>query len=382
VDVVIRSPGFAPAHVTRQAVDGAGLLQTTATNVFIAEVRHAALPLVGVTGSKGKSTTSTLAHRLLQQAGVPTVLVGNIGRAALDALPDILARRLTPVMELSSYQCDGLDVEGPSVAGLLDLFPEHLNYHGDVGAYYAAKLRIAQCQRPTDRFHYNPGPRVDTAALPAHAQPMNTADGLHFREGWFCRGGKRLFDDSDVQLHGVHNRRNAVAALTLTEPFGATPDHLYKVLAEFEGLPYRMTDEGVRGGIRWFNDSLSTAPESAAAAVVALSPGLCTLIAGGFDRGFDPAPLARAVHDQRLQTVVLLPETGRSVAEALLALGGDTEVVEVAELDEAVSIARRCTPAGKICLFSPGAPSYHRYRSFEERGEHFRTLIERYSPSN
>lgn len=375
VDVILRSPGFKPSHPLRRGADARGLLQLTSTNLFLAEVRAAGLPVVGITGSKGKSTTSTLTHLLLREAGLPSVLVGNIGHAALDELDRVLTERLLPVMELSSYQCADLE-EGPSVALFLDLFPEHLDWHGSLDAYYGAKARIAATQRTTDRLRFNArsGEYLRPFVRAADAVPVNHASGLHFADGWFRDGDTPLLPDEGMRLLGLHNRQNAVAAYGVASLFGATPAHLGAVIRSFSGLPYRLQDEGFHQGIRWVNDSLSTAPEAAAAAIGALAP-VATVIAGGQDRGYDPTPLVEAAIRHDVATLVLVPDTGATIAATARRLGFPGAVHEVPGLPEAVAVAKAATPAGATCLFSPGAPSYNRYRSFEERGAHLRGLI-------
>ena len=390
LDVLVRSPGFAPHHALRRAADAAGIAQTTATNLFLAEARSAGWPVVGITGSKGKSTTSTLAHLALQAAGVASELVGNVGVAALDRLERFRRERLVAVFEMSSYQCADLeDGGGPSVACLLDLFPEHMDWHGGVEAYYAAKARIGLSQRDTDALRYSaralealaPDTRDRLRRRPASAaQAVNTPAGLHFEEGWFMRGAERLVSDERMALPGLHNRENAVAALAATEPLGVRPEHLEQVLASFHGLPYRLQDEGMHGGIRWYNDSLSTAPEVVAVALRALGPSVRTLIVGGQDRGYDARALVDQLTAAPVETLVVLPETGAAIARQVRAGGLALVVREASDLDEAVALAVACSPQGTTCLFSPGAPSYHAYASFEERGKHFRRLVEAVGP--
>jgi UDP-N-acetylmuramoyl-L-alanine---L-glutamate ligase len=385
LDVLVRSPGFAPGHPLRRAADAAGLVQTTGTNVFLAEVRASGLPVVGITGSKGKSTTSTVAYLTLKEAGVACVLAGNVGVAAIDLVDQVRGERLVTVLELSSYQCADL-VEGvaPSVACLLDLFPEHMDWHGGVGPYYAAKARIGLAQRGTDRLRYNagaltalPGEVRDaiTSRRPPSAEPINSPGGLHFAGGWFSRGTDRLCSDARMALPGVHNRENAVAAFAVAELLGARPEHLEAVLASFRGLPFRMEDEGEHAGIRWINDSLSTAPEVVAVGLRAAGAGVRTVIVGGHDRGYDHAPLIEELAASSVRTLIALPDTGPAIARLVRAARLDLRVREVSSLDHAVALAVEHTPSGSACLFSPGAPSYNAYESFEERGRHFRTLV-------
>jgi UDP-N-acetylmuramoylalanine--D-glutamate ligase len=178
-----------------------------------------------------------------------------------------------------------------------------------------------------------------------------------------------------MRLPGLHNRRNAVAAFALARCFKATTAQAEAVLAEFAGLPFRLEDEGMFAGIRFVNDSISTAPEAAAAALAALGPAVATLIAGGHDRGYRFEPLIEAAAASAVETFILLPDTGGRIAALLRERLPQRRVIEVPELPAAVQAAFRATPPGRTCLFSPGAPSYNAYGSFAERGRHFRALL-------
>ena len=379
LDVLICSPGFSPQHPLRQAANRLGLLQTTATNLFLAELRYQQIPLIGITGSKGKSTTSVLTHRTLTQAGVASILVGNIGLPALDYLDEIVSKRLVTVMEMSSYQCaDLLKGLGPNIGCLLDLFPEHLDWHGDITAYYAAKALLAHSQRQQDVFLCNANSSFQFADNPPECcfEIINQRQGLHFNAGWFYRGDTRLFADTDMLLRGDHNRQNAVAALAVAEKQGAKAEDMQTVLSSFNGLPFRLQNEGMRQGIHFINDSLSTAPQAAAAALQAIGRSVTTLIAGGYDRGYEPLALVTAIEQSHLKTLILIPETGNAIARCVRENGCDVAIYEVETLAEAVALAFAKTEKGATCLFSPGAPSYNMYASFEERGNHFRALLD------
>jgi UDP-N-acetylmuramoylalanine--D-glutamate ligase len=316
------------------------------------------------------------------------VLAGNIGRPPLCALDEVLASRAVSVLELSSYQCADLAL-GPTVAVLLSLFPEHMDWHGGAEAYFAAKLRLAETQEPGDLTLYNAADPRLVARLPlgpARHQPFQDEGTLHFAGGWFRDGGERLFDDSAVRLRGRHNRINAVAALAAARPFGAAPGDLERILTTFEGLPHRLEPLGLHAGIRWVNDSISTAPEAAAAALEAFPGEVDTLIAGGADRGYDFDVLARALAASAVRQVITLPPGGDAIARALRAarppghpserLAGRPEIHAAPDLAAAVAHAAAVTAPGRICLLSPGSPSYGVFRDFEDRGRQFRELVE------
>ena len=379
IELLVKSPGIKPGHPLLAAASARGIGITSATALFVERARSAGLAIVGVTGSKGKSTTATLTYLTLKAAGVPAVLVGNIGRPALSVLDEALSARPVVVFEMSSYQTHDLTL-GPSVAVITRLFPEHLDWHGDAASYYASKLRIATTQRPDDltiwnasdpelaqRFPFGPGRHV----------AYGGTSGIRFVDGFFRRDDAVLFDDARVKLRGPHNRANACAALSAASVFGATYEHLRGVLAEFPGLPHRLEDLGVHGGVRWINDSISTAPEAATAALDAFGAEVGTYVGGGTDRGFDFAPLAAALIARRIPSVVLLPSSGARIREAIAAIdpAAAARAHMASDLAEAVALAARLTPAGRTVLFSPASPSYGSFRNFEERGDRLRALV-------
>jgi UDP-N-acetylmuramoyl-L-alanine---L-glutamate ligase len=385
IDVLIRSPGVRLSHPLLAAAAQRGIEVTTTSNLFLAEVRAVGLPVIAVTGSKGKSTTSTLIFQVLSEAGQRAVLAGNIGTPVLDVLDRVLASAPVTVLELSSYQCSDLKL-GPEIAVLLSLFPEHMNWHGSVEAYYEAKLRLARTQRPEDLTLYSAADPELVSRLPlgpARHEAFQAPAGLCYDGGWFWDGEERLFPDTEVRLRGRHNRINAVAALAAARRFGATAEHLAKALASFPGLPHRLEPLGVHAGVRWVNDSISTAPQAIVAALEAFAGEVDTLIAGGNDRGFDFTVLARALADRakianmEVRTVICLPPGGPAVEAAIRAVcpPGKPEIYAARDLQDAVEHAARVTAPGRICLLSPGSPSYGVYRNFEERGEHFRRLV-------
>ena len=366
VELLIKSPGIKPSHPLILAAMAAGIPTTSATALFVERADTAGLAVIGVTGSKGKSTTATLIAKTLEAASIPTVLVGNIGRCALDVVEDVVSHRPVIVVELSSYQTHDLTI-GPSVAVITRLFPEHLDWHGGIEPYYASKLKIAATQCEGDVTIWN-------ATDPELARRAPFGPARHVPYGL----GPAAFSDTHMKLRGPHNRLNARAALCAASIFGALPSHLEGVLAAFPGLPHRIEDLGIFCGLRWINDSIATAPEAAVAALDAFGGEVKTYIGGGTDRGFDFAPLARALVSRDLPNVILLPPGGPSLLAALVALdpkaGARARVVS--DLAEAVALAARLAPRGSTVLFSPASPSYGVFKNFEERGDMFRMLVQ------
>ncbi|MDE3012264.1 MAG: UDP-N-acetylmuramoyl-L-alanine--D-glutamate ligase [Pseudomonadota bacterium] len=389
--VVIRSPGFAPAHPLRRLLDASPVEQTTATRLALAELRAAGLPLIGVTASKGKSTISSLTDLLLQAAGHASELAGNIGVPLLARVEAMIAAAAPVVIELSSYQCDDLmPGEGPQQVVFGTLFPEHLDWHGSLSAYYAAKARLLAAAPAGAHLHVDWRARTVleqhglAAVLARHdvsLEWVNRPAGLHVAGHGFADGSRCLLEHADCRMPGLHNRENACLAFAAARRHGALPAHLAQVLRDFGGLPFRLQDEGRHGGIRWINDSISTAPEAACAGLEALQGSVSVLIAGGQDRGYDYAPLAAAMVRWQVRHLVALPESGPAIAAALKAssavhaAGAPPLVSVAANLAEAVARARQLAPPGSTCLFSPAAPSYHAWPGFEARGRDFRTLV-------
>lgn len=368
-DVVVRSPGVSIHREEIRALREAGMPVTTATALWLAERggRHT----IGITGTKGKSTTAALAHHLARAAGQSAALAGNIGAPALDLLdrdPGELA-----VVELSSYQTADLET-GPEVAVATSLFPEHLDWHGAESAYREEKLRLfglpgVQTAVVNARF-----PELLEAAARAPAVlPFGQRVGWDAGASGLLLDGELVLPAAALPLPGEHNALNLCAALTALRAHEVEPP-LPAGLRGFELLPHRLEPIGRSGGVLWVDDSISTTPESALAALAAFPDRRIVLLAGGQDRGQDYAELGAELA-RREAAVVGLPSTGdRVVATARRAGVLEDRAVLAADLGDAVGRARQLVPPGGVILLSPAAPSYDHYRNFEQRGELFRKL--------
>lgn len=366
-DVLVRSPGVSIYRQELRALARGGLPITTATSLWLAERRG--VRVIGITGTKGKSTTATLVHRLLCGAGYRGELAGNIGRPALDLLDtrdDHWA-----VVELSSYQTADL-VNGPEIAALINLYKEHTDWHGDHATYCRDKTRLLTL----------PGVRaciqaaeLDVACAGAASWRFGTPDGWHVTPKGVAHPDGAFIATDALPLRGRHNAVNLCAALTILEAAGLErPADLAGALATARALPHRLELVGEHRGLEWFDDSISTTPESAIAAIEAFPDRPVVLIAGGQDRAQDYARLGRVVA-QRGAVVIGVPSTGNRVVAAARAAGvGRNRAVLVTDLVAAVQRARELAPPGAVILLSPAAPSYDTYRNFEERGAHFAAL--------
>lgn len=333
---------------------------TTATNLFFSELRGTPVRIVGVTGTKGKSTTTTLIGALLRAGGHRIRVLGNIGTPMLDTLRQPLRPDEIIVLELSSHQLDDLRFS-PHVAVVLNLFPEHIPYHGTVEAYYAAKENIIAFQKPDDVFIYNPR---DT-------QLRQWAKGAR---GQVLPWQKELpLARKELPLLGDHNVENVRAAVTVARQFGVSDAAIRRGLKNFRSLPHRLERIGTFRGITFYDDAISTTPESTIAALRAL-PNVGTIFLGGEDRGYDFRALERALRTSGVQNVVLFPNSGKRVLQSHKGFS----VLQTRSMDAAVRFAYRMTPRGKVCLLSTASPSYTLWDNFERKGEAFQRAVRAY----
>ena len=379
VDVIVRSPSIPQVHPWIVEHRARGGVVTGGTALWMAD--HAT-HTVGVTGSKGKSTTATLIHHLLEAAGRPNTLGGNIGIAAL-ALPE--SDRY--VLELSVYQCADL-VDSPRVVALTSLHPEHLDWSGSEAAYYRDKLNIAM--HGAEVIVYNAQEerlaaelrmqRVDLPLVPA-----NDTSSFHVAENtdgqrWIFLGSEPLFPRTLLKLMGRHNEGNLCVALAAVQAEGVDClEHraaLADAVAGYQPLDQRLTPLADPSGVTFVDDSLSTIPQSAIFAIEAYLDRPLTVILGGEDRGVDYGPLRAFLEEKKVTgTLIGIPDSGRHILDTLAGLPGLTTIV-AEDLVEAVRLSREHTPPGGVVLLSPAAPSYGRFDNWQHRSRVFREAIE------
>lgn len=375
IDVIVRSPGIAQVHPWIAEHRARGGVVTSGTALWMAD--HAART-IGVTGSKGKSTTTTLIHHLLDAVGEPNTLGGNIGIAAL-SLPE--SERY--VLELSAYQCADLD-DSPRVVALTSLFPEHLDWSGSESAYYRDKLNIAM--HGAASVVYNAENERLVALLPSELPlvPANTPESFHVTEGWVFQGSERLFPRSALKLIGRHNESNLCVALTTLRSWGvdvlADRERIASALPAYQPLEQRLTELADPSGLLFVDDTLSTIPQSAIYAIEAYAGRPLTVILGGQNRGVDYSPLRRFFEESKVEaTLIGVPDSGDYILGTLQGLPG-VRTVLASDLTEAVRLSRAHTPAGGVVLLSPAAPSYGRFDNWLHRSRVFREAIAATAP--
>ncbi len=375
-DVVVRSPGVSIHRPELQAVRAAGTPVTTATSLWLAE--HGPDGVLGVTGTKGKSTTAALALHLARAAGRTARLAGNIGLPAPDLLDQEPAQ--VTVLELSSYHTADLEL-GPEVALVTNLYREHTDWHGSEQAYRADKLRLLGLPGVRTAVLSARDVRLAEVDVEVETLRFGLPDGWDVLDGGIAFRGELLAAEAELPLRGEHNVLNLCAALTGLEALGVAPAPLPGSLEGFEPLPHRLETVIEQDGVSWVNDSISTTPESAIAALASFPDRALILIGGGQDRGQDYTQLAYLLAGVGA-TVIGLPSTGERLLAAARAAGvPPARTIAAGDMGEAVEIARALAQPGATVLLSPAAPSYDNYRDFEQRGERFRALATGTPPS-
>ncbi len=349
------------------------------TNDSLEFARRAPAPLVGITGSAGKTTTTSLVGCMGQLAGRRTWVGGNIGRPPLIDLAEMSPDDLI-IMELSSFQLELWDDLSPAIAAVLNITPNHLDRHKTMGRYTAAKSNILRSQGPDGVAVLSaddPGALAirdfvrGRLRLFSRREPVD--DGAYVADGqiWLSGpGGRRaLCPVSAIRLRGGHNVLNALAAAALAESVGVPDVAIVEGLRTFAGVPHRLEMVRELDGVKYINDSIATAPERALAALAAYDEPII-LLAGGRDKDMIWDEWARQVA-QRVKHVVLFGELAAPLAARL----SDVPVTRVDTLAEAVYVAQAEAVQGDIVLLSPGGTSFDSYNDFAERGEHFRLLV-------
>lgn len=335
--------------------------------------------IIGITGTKGKGTTSTLLTEILKAAGLDVYLGGNIGLPVLRLLAD-LTEQSWVVLELSSYQLSDLK-KSPAMAVCLMVEPEHIDWHGSVAEYVAAKTRLFQFQAETDMAIYyskNITSQQIAAASAGTKLPYMESPGAEVIDGQVVIDGQKICGVDELKLPGEHNWQNVCAAVTAAWQVTQNVEAIQKVLTTFSGLPYRIELRGEVNGISYYNDSFATGGGAAAAAIRSI-PEMKVMIIGGFDRYLDLSPFAKVIKDEEsgIRKVLLIGESAGRMAEFLQTGGFDNFTITTSSsMPEIVAAANELAQPGDAVVLSPGFASFDMFKNFEDRGEQFNKAVE------
>ncbi len=370
VGLVVASPGV-PWHLPLLAEAQRRGIEVIA-EVELAWRALSEVPLLGITGSNGKSTVTAMLGAILRHAGVRTGVGGNIGPAASE-----LARQpgwQAIVLELSSFQLEGCTTLRPAVGVLLNLCPDHLDRHPDMATYLAAKARLFARQGPCDLAVLNADdPAVRDLPVPgqrAHFSLTDTAAAAHAGGEHLVIDGNPLMRRGDLPLLGDHNLANALAAALAAVRFGIPASAAAEALASFSGLPHRHQLVAERCGVRWVDDSKGTNVGATAAGLAGYPPGTIHLILGGLGKGQDFTPLRGAVTGRVARAYLI----GAAAEEIAAALAGVVPVARCDTLEEAVARAAALARPGDTVLLSPACASFDQFRDYAHRGDEFARL--------
>lgn len=369
VDVVFASPGVPPEHELLRAARERGIRLSSLIELFFA---LCPAPILGITGSAGKSTTTSLIGEIFEAAGREVFVGGNIGRPLLGKLEQMSGSSWV-VLELSSFQLEPLRTS-PHIALVTNVTPNHLDRHPTMEDYWAAKGQILAHQSPTDwavlnaddawSLRYRPRGRVLRFSL------EGAVDGAYLAGEQLMLLGEPLLEVKDVQLRGRHNLANVLAAAATAHAAGIEREAIQAAVKAFRGVAHRLQTVAERDGVLFVDDSIATAPERSIAALRAYDEPL-VLIAGGRDKHLPMQEWAELIV-RRVKHVVLLGEMSDLVADALRATDPSyTCISRAATMGEAVAQAARVADSGDVVLLSPGGTSYDMYADFEERGRDF-----------
>ena len=380
-NLLFRTPGLPFLHPRIQAARAQNIEISSQTRLFL---QLCPVPVLGITGTKGKGTTTSLLHALLVTDTAHRVFSGgNIGHPPIGFLDELRGGDRV-VLELSSFQLQDLDLS-PHVAVVLSVTEDHLDYHADRAEYIAAKKNICRHQTGTDVLIVNadcPTAQSFAAASAAAAWSYSTTDPVP-RGAW--TDGDRLWlrgqdtqavaicPIADIPLRGRHNAENAAAAITAAIACG-TPHTLFaEALRNFQGLPHRLESVAERYGVTYYNDSLATTVDAAIAALQSFAEPV-HLIAGGASKGADFGPLGTCIARRDVRTVLLIGAEVPRIEAALLDAGVPAAIHRCPDLAGAVARARSVAKPGEVVLLSPACASFDQFSGYAERGDAFKAL--------
>ncbi len=397
-DVVFKSPGI----VLEKDFNEYRANITSQTEQFLTAYRR---QTIGITGTKGKSTTTSLLYHVLKESGKNAILMGNIGIPCFDCF-EMMGEDAIAVFEMSSHQLEFTRVS-PFIGVLLNVHEEHLDHYGTFEKYKAAKCNVFNFQEKEDDLYINlenvdetrncvafDGSRNGKYELASHIHTIAFSGMSLSHEETRAHIDPSLADiriDANatritgmcedyviptdrIQLLGHHNYFNIGVAYAIASKLGISQEAFESALCTFEPLPHRLKLLGEKEGIRFYDDSISTICETTIQALQSVD-NVGTLLIGGMDRGIDYEPLIQYLLENPVDHIICMYATGKRIFERIVELGGDEAFEWVEDLETATKKAIRLTEKGKACLLSPAAASYGYFKNFEERGDKFKEYV-------
>lgn len=369
-DIVMKSPGIVLTEVQLSQIN----VLESQTSLFLKKLRK---QIIGITGTKGKSTTTSLIYHLLHSEDENTFIVGNIGIPCFDVLGEINSDSKI-VFELSCHQLEFTKVS-PSVSILLNFYEEHLDHYGTYENYKNAKRHIYEYQDETDVLYHN----VDIADIKSKSRKITI--GLENNSADYYVLGRTIYADdevfevttNDTQLLGNHNVYNIAVAYAVCQHYGMSHSTFMNHLKDFKPLQHRLEYVGTKNNIRYYDDSISTACETAISALESIEK-VDTILLGGMDRGIDYSSLLAYLSKNYCNNIIFAYDSGKRMYDELKAIVSNDYMNNVylcEDLKDAVNLAKRITRAEYACVLSPASASYGYFKNFEERGDYFKKYV-------
>jgi UDP-N-acetylmuramoylalanine--D-glutamate ligase len=375
-DLIIPSPGVpADAHLL-QTARAKGV--TIWSEVELAD-RFLHGRLIGITGSNGKTTTTSLIEHILRNAGISTILAGNIGTPLISRVEQTADNTIT-VVELSSFQLELIETFRPNTSVFLNLTADHLDRHHTLEEYGRAKARIFENQTQADSAILNADDPATTPLAPAKPHVYWFSRKQRVAQGAFVRQSEIVFRDDgkeeavlnlrDIPLAGAHNVENVLAAVTATRLAGATPAAIAKGVRTFAGVEHRLEFVAELGGVRYYNDSKATNVDATLKAIDAF-PGRILIVLGGKDKGSDYTILQKPLREKAILALLI----GAAAEKIERQITGSVAIERVGSLERAVEIASHAARPGDVVLLAPACASFDQFQNYEHRGRVFKDLV-------
>jgi len=335
--------------------------------------------IIGITGTKGKSTTSSLIYNILKQNNKKTFLLGNIGTPIFDHIDEI-EKDTTIVVEMSSHQLEFI-TSSPHIAVITNFYQDHLDHTNGLQDYYNCKLNITKYQTEKDYIIYYKGSKALTENIKSFNKAKvltvdfeNTAD-IYSDKEYIYKDNNIIYNCNDKRnLIGEHNLINIMLSLTVSNILSLDKTKTNIAINTFKPLEHRLENVGTYNNITYYNDSIATIPDATINGINALK-NVNTLIFGGLDRGIDYNEFINYLLKCNIENLICMPTTGHTIATELIKRKSTKNIYLVNSLNEAVQKAKLVTKENTICLMSPAAASYEQFKNFEEKGNKYKELI-------
>lgn len=381
-DIIFRSPSCMPTRKELVLEEQKGAIVTTEIEMLM---EMAPCKIIGVTGSDGKTTTTSLIYEIVKKAGITAHLGGNIGYPLFTKLAQINEDDVI-VLELSSFQLMNMTVS-PDIAVITNISPNHLNIHKDYEEYIEAKKNIFKNQKEDGILVLNYDNEITKdCKKDANGKVVYFSSKEKLEDGVIVdkdvikecedRIRKHIISTKDIHLRGMHNYENVSAAIAATKSF-IDIDTIVSAVKDFKGVEHRIEFIRELDGVKWYNDSIGTSPTRTMAGLNSFDEGI-VLIAGGYDKHLDYEPLAKPIVE-KVKSLILIGQTSEKiykvVTEELQEQGKELDIYKCSEFKEIVEVARKVAKSGQVVLFSPASASFDLFKNFADRGDTFKELV-------